>query len=472
MAKGIKIIGVEPGSLAAELDLEVGDRVWTINGRRVRDAIDFKFLTAGEEELVIEVVKANGEEWQLEIEKDEAECWGVDFEPMVPRQCGNDCIFCFIQQNPPGARQTLFVRDEDVRFSFMYGNYSTLTTLTKVEIERVIEQRLSPQYVSVHTTDLDLRAYLLGINRRDDVMAKMRHFIEHGIEIHAQVVLCPTINDGPHLVKTIYDLAELHPGVVSTAIVPLGITDTHKYRDRLTPVTDEYCGEIIDLVTPIQRELRTRLGTPFAFLGDEFYIRAGRAVPPRSHYRIVRGGPGGEAEDDTYPQIEDGVGMVRHFLEDHAKRVRRLEKLRREGKFDEAAARAAHGTIATGLLFYPVLKRCVDEINARFGTRLHAAAVENTFFGKGVTVAGLLSGIDFVKAAPQFAGDFLVLPPDSYRQSDLKFLDGLTVGELEVQTGWPVKRSLDAVLGLKETKKERASMSLAHDYGSVTAISA
>lgn len=468
MAKGIKIVGVEVGSLAAELDLEVGDRVWTINGQRVRDALDFKFLTAGEEDLVVEVVKANGEEWQLEVEKDESERWGVDFEPMVPRQCGNDCIFCFIQQNPAGARQTLFVRDEDVRFSFMYGNYSTLTTVTKVEVERVIQQRMTPQYVSVHTTDLDLRAYMLGIDRRDDVMAKMRHFIEHGIEIHAQIVLCPTINDGDHLVKTIYDLAELHPGIVSTAIVPLGITDTHKYRDKLTPVTDEYCGEIIDLVTPIQRELKARLGTAFAFLGDEFYIRSGHPVPPRSHYRIVRGH---EAEDDSYPQIEDGVGMVRQFFEDHAKRVRQLEKKRQAGKFDAAAAHAIHGTIATGLLFYPALKQCVDEINARFGTRLHAAAVENTFFGKGVTVAGLLSGGDFVKAAGQYAGDFLMLPKDCYRDSDLKFLDGMTVGELEQQIGWPVKRSWEAALGLKEAKKGREPLSLAHDYGSVTAIS-
>jgi putative radical SAM enzyme (TIGR03279 family) len=472
MAKGIKIIGVEAGSLAAELELEVGDRVWTVNGQRVRDALDFKFLTAGEETLTVEVVKASGEEWQVEVEKDEGERWGVDFEPMTPRQCGNDCIFCFIQQNPEGARESLFVRDEDVRFSFMYGNYSTLTTITKYETERVIRQRLTPQYVSVHTTDLDLRAYMLGINRRDDVIAKMRHFIEHGIEIHAQVVLCPTINDGAHLVKTIYDLAELHPGVVSTAVVPLGITDTHKYRDRLVPVTDEYCGEVIDLVAPIQEELRARLGTSFAFLGDEFYIRAGRAIPPRSHYRIVRGGFNGGAEDDSYPQIEDGVGMVRQFFEEHAKRVRQLERLRRKGKFDAATARAIHGTVATGEVFYPMLKECVEEFNTRFGTRLHAVAVENIFFGKGVTVAGLLSGVDFVKAAQKFAGDFLMLPPDCYRQSDLKFLDGMTVGELEVQTGWPVKRSWSEVLGLPEAKKERDYVSLAHDYGSVTAISA
>lgn len=469
MAKGIKIIGIESGSLAAELELEAGDRVWMINGRRVRDALDFKFMASGEEELTLEVIKASGEEWQLEVEKDESESWGLEFEPMTPRQCGNDCIFCFIQQNPEGARPSLFVRDEDVRFSFMYGNYSTLTTITRQEIERVIEQRLSPQYVSVHTTDPDLRAYLLGIEKRDDVVAKMRYFIEHGIAIHAQVVLCPTINDGEHLVKTINDLAALHPGVVSTAIVPLGITDKHKYRDRLTPVTDEYCGQVIDQVTPIQEELRRRLGTTFAFLGDEFYLRARRPVPPRAHYRIVRGGL---TEEDSYPQIEDGVGMVRLFFEAHAKRLRQLERLRRRGELSEAQARQIRGTVATGELFYPMLAEKVAEINARFGTRLRAAPVENLFFGAGVTVAGLLSGGDFLAARSRYEGDFLMIPPDSYRQHDLKFLDGMTVSELEQQLNLPIKRTWNAVFGLPETKEKRSLPILSHDYGSVTSVSA
>jgi len=469
MAKGIKIIEVEPDSLAAELELAAGDRVWMVNGKRVRDALDFKFMTSGEEELTLEVIKADGEEWQLEVEKDEAERWGIEFEPMVPRQCGNDCIFCFIQQNPQGSRPSLWVRDEDVRFSFMYGNYSTLTTITKQEVERVIEQRLSPQYVSVHTTDPDLRAYMLGVEKRDDVIGKMRHFIEHGIEIHAQVVLCPQINDGEHLVKTIYDLAELHPGLVSTAIVPLGITDRHKYRDKLTPVSDEYCGQIIDQVAPIQGELRRRLGTVFAFLGDEFYIRAKRPVPPRAHYRIVRAG---SAEENTYPQIEDGVGMVRQFFEAHAKRVRQLERMRTRGEFSEERARQIDGTVATGLIFHPMLAEAVAELNQRFGTRLRTVAVENVFFGAGVTVAGLLSGMDFLKARGRFAGEFLAVPPDSYRQHDLRFLDGMTVGELAQQIGVPVKRTWNEVLGLPEPKAGRNLPILSHDYGSVISVSA
>ncbi len=467
MAKGIKIIEVEPDSLAAELDLEAGDRVWTINGRRVRDALDFKFLTAGEEELTLEVVKSNGEEWQIEVEKDESESWGIDFEPMTPRQCGNDCIFCFIQQNPEGSRQSLWVRDEDIRFSFMYGNYSTLTTITKSEIERVIEQRLSPQYISVHATDPDLRAYLLGIDRRVDVIAQMKHFIEHGIEIHAQVVLCPTINDGQHLAKTIYDLAELHPGIVSTAIVPLGITDKHKYRARLVAVTDEFCAEIIDLVAPIQNELKKRLGTVFAFLGDEFYIRAGRKIPPKSHYHIVRGQA---AENDEYPQIEDGVGMVRQFSDAHAKRMKQLERMRELGEFTEARAKKIYGTLATGLIFYPMLKEAVEELNRRFGTRLHVAPVENIFFGEGITVAGLLSGVDYWGSRDKFRGEFLMIPPHSYRESDQRFLDGMTVSELTSELVLPIKRNWNEVLGLDEAQHVHRTI-LSHDYGAVTSIS-
>lgn len=469
MAKGIKIIGIEPDSLAAELDLEAGDRVWTINGKRVRDALDFKFLTSGEEDLTLEVVKADGEEWEIEVEKDEAEPWGIDFEPMMPRQCGNDCIFCFIQQNPVGSRESLWVRDEDVRFSFMYGNYSTLTTIGKNEIARVIEQKLSPQYVSVHTTDLDLRSYLLGNEKRIDVLAQIKHFIDHGIEVHAQVVLCPTINDGQYLVKTIYDLAELHPGLVSTAIVPLGITDGHKYRNRLTPVTDEYCAQIIDLVTPIQNELRKKIGTVFAFLGDEFYIRAGRPIPEKKHYRIIRGH---EAEDASYPQIEDGVGMVRQFFEDHTKRVKQLDKKRARGEFSEKDAKAIYGTIATGELFYPMLKQACDEMNARFGTRLKAVAVENTFFGQGVTVAGLLTGRDFVNAAPNFTGKFVMIPKDCWRDHDQKFLDDMTIGELEVNIGWRIVKSWNELLDLPEPKAAKEFRTLSHDYGQVTSISA
>src|SRR4051794_29283050 len=217
--RGVEITEVAPQSLADELELEAGDRIIKVNGRVVRDYLDFRFQTGGETELVLEVRKKSGEEWELDIERDEGEDFGLGFEQIVPRQCANECIFCFCKGNPETARPSLFIRDEDIRLSFLYGNYTTLTSISEDEMRRVIEQRLSPQYVSVHATDLDVRAYLLGIdNKRADIGDKMQRMIDAGIEIHAQVVLCPKINDGDVLRQTIYDLAKLHPHVRSVAI--------------------------------------------------------------------------------------------------------------------------------------------------------------------------------------------------------------------------------------------------------------
>jgi NifB/MoaA-like Fe-S oxidoreductase len=250
--------------------------------------------------------------------------------------------------------------------------------------------------------------------------------------------------------------------------VPLGITDKHKYRDRLTPVTDDFCHEIIDLVTPIQNELKRKLGTVFAFLGDEFYIRAGKKIPPKSHYRIVRGQA---AEDDEYPQIEDGVGMARQFFDAHAKRMKQLEKMRLRGELTETQAKKIYGTLATGLIFYPMLKEAVEELNQRFGTRLHVAAVENVFFGEGVTVAGLLSGVDFLNSREKFRGEFLMIPPHSYREFDQRFLDGMTVSELTSELVLPIKRGWnESLLRLDERQQVHRTI-LSHDYGSVTSIS-
>src|SRR6476659_8851166 len=206
--RGVEIDEVSPASLGSELDLESGDRITKVNGRAVRDYLDFRFQTAGETELVLEVRKSSGEDWELQIERGEGEDFGLSFEPIVARQCANECIFCFCNGNPPDARPSLFIKDEDVRLSFLYGNYTTLTSISEDEMRRVIEQRLSPQYVSVHATDLNVRAYLLGIDKqRADISSKLARLLDAGIEVHAQVVLCPGINDGAVLKKTIMDLA-------------------------------------------------------------------------------------------------------------------------------------------------------------------------------------------------------------------------------------------------------------------------
>ncbi len=420
--RGVEITEVTPASMAAELELEAGDRILRVNGRAVRDYLDFRFQTGGETELVLEVRKKSGEDWELEIERDEGEDFGLGFEQIVPRQCANECLFCFCKGNPSDARPSLFVRDEDIRLSFLYGNYTTLTSITEDEMRRIIEQRLTPQYVSVHATDLKVRAYLLGVDeKRADISDKMKRLLDAGIELHAQVVLCPEINDGAILRRTINDLAALHPQVKSVAIVPLGLT-RYNTDARLAPVTPDFCRRTILEVSAIQKELRERLGTTFAFLGDEIYVKAGRAVPSRKHY-------------GDYPQIEDGIGMVRSFQNDFAALGRRLE--RRPPALEDAAK--LDGTVMTGTLFAPALKNSIERINARFGTRLHVVAVENHYFGGDTSVAGLLTGGDFLKARESVRGSFVVIPGSAIKSDEDVMLDGMTLEQLQREIGLPVR---------------------------------
>ena len=417
--RGVVITGVSPESLGLELELEPGDRVIKVNGRVVRDYLDFRFQTGGETELTLEVRKQSGDAWELEIERGEGEDFGLSFEQIVPRQCANECIFCFCKGNPEDARPSLFIRDEDVRLSFLYGNYTTLTSITEDEMQRIIEQRLTPQYVSVHATDLDVRAHLLGIEKsRADISDKLARLMNADIEIHAQVVLCPGINDGEILRRTVFDLAAYYPRVSSVAIVPLGLT-RYNTDERLTAVTPEFCRRTIQEVALIQDELRRQVGTTFAFLGDEIYLRAGRNVPGRQHY--------GE-----YPQIEDGIGMVRTFCNEFSALMKRFERQSPKG------ARKVNGTIMTGTLFAPKLEQEIGKLNNRFGTMLQVAAVQNHYFGGDVSVAGLLTGGDFVKARESVRGDFLIIPRSTLKSDEEIMLDGMTLEALRAQLGVPV----------------------------------
>jgi putative radical SAM enzyme (TIGR03279 family) len=424
--RGVEISEVAPDSLGAEMDLESGDRIIKVNGRVVRDYLDFRFHTAGETELVLEVRKKSGEDWEVELERAEGEDFGLAFEQIVPRQCANECIFCFCNGNPVDARPSLFIKDEDVRLSFLYGNYTTMTSITEDEMRRSVEQRLSPQYVSVHATDLDVRAYLLGIDKqRADISGKLARLLDAGIEVHAQVVLCPEINDGEVLKKTIMDLAAEFPRITSVAIVPLGLT-RYNTDQRLTRVTPEFCRRVIDEVGLIQKELHAKLGTNFALLGDEIYLRAGRRIPGRSHY-------------GDYPQIEDGVGMVRSFTNEFARLMRRLER------HDWTTANKKRGTIFTGTLFAPVLRDKIDKLNRRFGTELKVEALENSYFGGDVSVAGLLTGKDLLQARERIGGEFVVIPRQMLKSDEAIMLDGMHLTEVSRALGQPVH-----ALNLKE----------------------
>jgi putative radical SAM enzyme (TIGR03279 family) len=428
--RGVEISDVAAESLGADMELQAGDRIIKVNGRTVRDYLDFRFHTAGETELVLEVRKQNGEDWELELERGEGEDFGLTFEQIVPRQCANACIFCFCNGNPADARPSLFIKDEDIRLSFLYGNYTTLTSITEDEMRRIVEQRLSPQYVSVHATDLDVRAYLLGIEKeRADISSKLARLLEAGIEVHAQVVLCPGINDGEVLSKTIYDLAAEYPRITSVAIVPLGLT-RYNTDARLTAVTPEFCRNVIDQVTTIQQKLRADLGTNFALLGDEIYLRAGRAIPATSHY-------------GDYPQIEDGVGMVRSFVNEFAKVTKRIER------DANGNLQSKRGTIFTGTLFAPVLRRLVDKLNDRFGSQLIVEPIENGYFGGDVSVAGLLTGRDLLSARERVKGEFVLIPRQMLKSDDEIMLDGMRIGEVAESLRLPVHAiNLDQFAGL------------------------
>src|SRR5687767_2450059 len=409
---GVIITEVSPGSLAEELELASNDRIVRVNGRLVRDYLDFRFQTAGETELTFQIKKPDGQTVEIEFDREESEDLGLMFEQIVPRQCANECIFCFCKGNPSDARPSLFVRDEDIRLSFLYGNYTTLTSITEDEMKRIVEQRLTPQYVSIHATDLKTRAYLLGVDeKRADISGKLERLLDNDIEIHAQVVLCPEINDGAILEKTLRDLASHYPKVVSTAVVPVALT-RYNTDERLTRVSPEFCQRTIREVEKLQKEFRRSLGTTFAFLGDEIYIKGGVDIPSRRHY-------------GNYPQIEDGVGMVRSFLTRfealvaNADRgaVGNAKRGTRNAEFDSTWTRVAQnirtrpeaitpriphsairtphsedsafGTILTGEMFAPILREEIDKFNQAAGTRLSVLAVPNTYFGGDVSVAGL-----------------------------------------------------------------------------------
>lgn len=449
---GVIITEVTPESLAEELELEPNDRIVRVNGRPVRDYLDFRFQTAGETELTFVVKKSNGETEEIEFDRDESEDFGLMFEQIVPRQCANECLFCFCKGNPDDARPSLFVRDEDIRLSFLYGNYTTLSSITEDEMKRIVEQRLSPQYVSVHATDLKTRAYLLGVDEsRADISEKLQRLLDNDIELHAQVVLCPEINDGAILEKTLRDLAAHYPKVVSTAVVPVALTRFNTDK-RLTRVTPEFCRRTIKEVEKLQKEFRKTLGVTFAFLGDEIYLKAGADIPSRRHY-------------GNYPQIEDGVGMVRSFVNAFEKLLsvppaaaggltRRTEKsdprthstamiprgLSNDNAQPPATAggTALFGTFLTGEMFAPVLREQIDKYNAKTGARFAVMAVPNGYFGGDVSVAGLLSGQDLVSMKDKVIGDFVVIPRTTIKSDEPIFIDGMSYDTLRSQFKVPV----------------------------------
>jgi putative radical SAM enzyme (TIGR03279 family) len=414
-AKGIKILKVEEGSPAERLGLLPGDRILTVNGHNVTDELALRFYLS-EERVDLRVHRPGIGERHAKADLSDNADLGVRVEEFRTRLCNNACLFCFVDQLPPQARSSLRIKDDDYRLSFLHGNYITLTNLTDEDLDRIIGQRLSPLYVSVHSTDTDLRTRILGRKKADDLAKKLLRLVREGIRIHAQIVLMPGINDGMHLQKTVFDLYGYYPGVQSIAIVPVGLSDFGPCKARLMPVTPKYSRDLIHQALAWQAQFRAQIARTYACLADEFYLQGGLEIPKRDYY-------------DDFAQIEDGVGMVRHFLDAFKKEIARRRRFRS----------ALHGTLATGKLFYPVLKHCMEQFNHKFGAKIRVCEIENRFMGISITVAGLLGGKDiFAALAGKDIGDFLIIPGEALTGETDIMVDDWTPQDISRHLGKPV----------------------------------
>jgi putative radical SAM enzyme (TIGR03279 family) len=411
----MKIVAIDPESIAQDLGLVAGDELLEMNGKRVRDNIDYRFLE-GEPEVSLKVIRG-GEVQLINIQKDEGESLGIDLEEMNILPCGNECIFCFVDQNPAGLRKELYVRDGDYRLSFMYGNYTTMTNAGPAILRRIITQRLSPQYISVHATDLDVRRKLMGIKKDDGILGKIKLLHDNNIEMHTQIVLCPGLNDGPVLEKTVRDLFAFRKQIVSLAVVPVGLTSHRSGLAKLRRVDAAHARELLRRVDGWQREFRKTSGRAFVYASDEFFITARRVIL-------------GPAMYDGFPQLENGVGMVRTFLAQFARQARNFPAMLAKRK----TLNIVTGELARGFMREVIVPRLAAIKNLR----VNLVVAPNLLYGRSVTVAGLLSGNSVsssLQGVPR--GDLVLLPPDILNASDV-FLDDMTPADLASRIGSPL----------------------------------
>jgi putative radical SAM enzyme (TIGR03279 family) len=416
-----KIYKVHPGSLAEELDLVPGDELLKINGQPIRDIVDLQFALAAEE-IEIEVKKANGEIWVLEVEKEYDEELGVEWEnPTVDRVrlCHNKCVFCFVDQIPSNMRQTLNVRDDDYRLSFLHGNFVTLTNVKDEELQRIVDLKMSPLNISVHTTNPELRVRMLANKRSGEIMRQIAFLAEGGIEMNTQVVLVPEWNDGEELDRTIRDLAPYYPAVRTLSVVPVGLTKHRRGLHKLRPVTPEEARRVIEQVHRWQEKFRAELGVSFVHAADEFYVLADMEVPPSSHY-------------DEFAQTENGVGVIRIFLDELDEVWPRLPKTIQGDRRSVA--------VVTSVSARKVIQRAIDRLGPVKGLRTQVFPIVNDFYGHHVTVAGLITGTDIVAQLSGKLDDFdTILLPDIMLKDDADvFLDDYTVERVQQELDRPV----------------------------------
>ena len=418
------VASVESGSIGEELGFEPGDQLLSINGVRPRDLIDYRYLIV-EEELTLEVRDSAGELHCVELEKDADDGLGLGFTEALfdgLRQCTNRCPFCFIDQQPPGHRDSLYLKDDDYRLSFLYGSYLTLTNLSDADWERIEQQRLTPLFVSVHATDPDLRSTLLENPRAGKLLQQLEWFAQRKLQIHAQVVVCPGLNDGDALLNTLRDLARFAgvewPAVLSAAVVPVGLTRFRPPGDGLRAVTPEDARRVIDAVEPLQSEFQGRFGSRFAWLSDEWYLIAGRPLPPRVSY-------------EDLPQQENGVGTIRAFLESLDEATESLP---------ERVVDPLRSSWVVGRLVDQALETVTERLNGIEGVSLQMHGLPSPYWGQDQVVTGLLTGQDLLDGLKdQDLGDQLLLPSVMLRQGQPVFLDDMTLDQVQAQLPVPIR---------------------------------
>ena len=434
----VKITSVEPASRAEKQGIVAGDILVAINDNEINDVLDYRFyltecsvkLTLMREESEISAV----------IKKGEYDDIGLEFEtPLMDKKqtCKNGCIFCFIDQNPEGLRESLYFKDDDSRLSFIHGNYVTLTNMTKKDVERIIKMRISPINVSVHTTNPELRVKMMKNKHSGEVLSYLNDFANAGLNISAQIVLCRGINDGEELMRSMRDLAALYPAVTSVAVVPAGLT---KFREKLYPLTDfsaDEAGAVIDMINAFGDMHKNEHGSRLVYAADEFYLKAKREIPDTDYY-------------EDYPQLENGVGMIRSFSDEFGMALGDV--------VDFACGNVGERTVSlvTGTASYPMLKGLADRLMAICPKlTINIYEIINNFFGTSITVSGLLTGKDICEQLEgKPLGDELLIPENSLRHGEEVFLCGMTVGEMSEKLSVPVRPSgsdgyelVEAILG-------------------------
>lgn len=415
----IEITGVQPHSIAEELGIEAGDFIVSINGNGIKDIFDYRFYCA-DTELTLEVEKRDGGIWQYVIEKDEAEDLGLDFANSLMDDetcCRNKCVFCFIDQLPKGMRDTLYFKDDDARLSFLFGNYITMTNISEEEIDRIIRYRMSPINVSVHTTNPELRKMMLNNRFAGNILENIKRFTSQGITVNTQIVLCPGLNDGAELDRTIGDLSALHPELHSISVVPVGLTRHREGLYPLTPFNKESAKTVVKQVEGWQEALLKKYGSRIVYLADELYIMAEEELPAYDDY-------------EDFPQIENGVGMISSLRYEIEEALLDLEGQR-------VTPRYAQVSIAVGVSVCGFMKEMAVKIEAAVqGLSIHVYPVENTFFGSGVTVTGLLTGYDLLRELKdKNLGERLLLSKNMFRADTDILLDDITAQDLEKELG-------------------------------------